>query len=535
MNSFILLNHKKGFAWESENDMSAKGYGYTQEGKFLKAGGLLQSLLPALQNEEIMIATLKALNGVFSWIYASGSDVYLYCDKSRFFPLFFRLSPELLISDDPETLIREGDSLDEFATEEFRCTGYTTGLDTLVSEIRQIPAGELLIISQGGNIKRHRIFSYQVRLAELRTYKDPLDTMHAAIEKAALKFVQSLGESTPIIPLSGGYDSRLIACILKNYGYSNSICFTYGRKTEEVEISRKVADLLGFKWYFIDYEIFENERLSIKNEVFNSYYRYTSKFTSMFYLQEYPAILYLLENNLIPNNSIFLPGHSGDLLGGSQFDKVFPVHLGIDKIAEQILATKYFNYPAGSHLLNFFRKRLELVLDKDNSYLGYSIFEDWDIREKIAKFIINSSQLFTFFGFQVRFFYWDNELVEFFRFLPPEYKSHKQMYDCCLKEKYFEKYDLNFDRELTLSRIQLIIQKLKNRLKPYLPRSVMYKYILKNDWACYEKLTRLMLNEIDPVYRKKLPYYGFNSVIINWYLAQVTVRLSKSSNSLVSG
>ena len=524
------LNHNSGFTWESENDLSVKGYAYTQDGKFLKTDSLLDYLSPLLNDEENLISVLKALNGVFSFIYSIDSEVYLYCDKSRFFPLFFRISRGVMVSDDPYSLIQDGDTVLKLAAEEFRYTGYTTGCNTLVTGIKQVPAGELIILKQGKNISRHRIFSYRVRLAGLKYDKDPIAVMHAAIEKAAERLIRSIGQSTPVLPLSGGFDSRLIACILKNHGYSNAICFTYGRKTIEVDLSQKVADMLGFKWYFVNYETLMDERLAIDNEVFTRYYHYASRLTSMFYLQEYPAVLYLMKHNLIPENSIFLPGHSGDLLGGSQFTKVFSIHLNNKHIIDRILQKKYINYPAGQRLLKSFHACLKAELDRNDAYLPYSVFEDWDIREKIAKFILNSSQVFTFFGYQVRFLFWDDELVEFFRCLPPERKNFRKLYNRCLQDTYFDQYRLNFDKELTPGPGTLFIQHLKDFLKPFLPGSIRHKYILRNDWACYEKFTRPMLAEITPSYRKGLPFNSFNSIIINWYLQKVKESLQNKSN-----
>jgi asparagine synthase (glutamine-hydrolysing) len=65
------------------------------------------------------------------------------------------------------------------------------------------------------------------------------------------------------------------------------------------------------------------------------------------------------------------------------------------------------------------------------------------------------------------------------------------------------------------------MQKLKEYLRPFLPNFIKQIFILKNDWSCYERLTRPMLDEIDASVRKKLPYSGFNSIIINWYLQKV--------------
>jgi asparagine synthase (glutamine-hydrolysing) len=125
-----------------------------------------------------------------------------------------------------------------------------------------------------------------------------------------------LAGRTAVIPLSGGFDSRLIAVLMKKLNYENVICFTYGRKTNEVEISQSVASKLGFKWYFVDYDAIDYIGFT-KDEQFLTYaFEYSGAY-SMVYLQEYFAVKYLKENNLIPEDSVFLPGHSGDYLGGS--------------------------------------------------------------------------------------------------------------------------------------------------------------------------------------------------------------------------
>ena len=52
-----------------------------------------------------------------------------------------------------------------------------------------------------------------------------------------------------IVPLSGGYDSRLVASLLKQANYQNILCFTYGKKSSpEVIISKKVANKIFFYW-----------------------------------------------------------------------------------------------------------------------------------------------------------------------------------------------------------------------------------------------------------------------------------------------
>jgi asparagine synthase (glutamine-hydrolysing) len=523
----LLLNHQNGFPWGISTNLWVKGYAFAAGGQYLHEEDLLHHIRDELYGGRDLPELLKSLNGIYSVICTQEGNTYLFSDKSRFFPVFFRLAPEFIVSDEPENLILPGDAVNETAFDEFRYTGYVTSSDTLVSGIKQVPAGELLTIREDLTVTRIRLFSYRVRQTELRYDRDPVGEMAAAIEKAAGRFILSIGDATPVLPLSGGFDSRLIACLLKARGYNNTICFTYGRETAEVEISGRVARHLGFTWHYVNYETLPGNWLAAHDEEFQAYYRYTSRLTSMFYLQEFPAVLHLVRNGLIPKNSVFLPGHSGDLLGGSQFAKVFPECLRYSHIVNLLLRSKYANFPPQRLQADAFRARLNASLELKEEFLATSIFEDWDIREKIAKFIFNSSQVFVFFGFQVRFLFWDDELVEFFRRLPPALKNHKRIYNQCLQEKFFAVYGVNFSKELMPGPFSIWLQHIKDFIKPILPFRLQYKYMLKNDWACYEKFIGLMLEGIDEDTKNKLPHGGFNSILINWYLQQVKKRLSK--------
>ena len=519
------LTHNRGFTWAVQNNLAVKGYAFSADGIFMQGDGLAQFLIKALHDEKNMPGILGKLNGIYSMVFTGESNTYLYCDKSRFFPLFYRLTPVEGVSDEPQNLMVADDILNETACDEFRHTGFVTGSDTLIRGVFQVPAGVLVAISHELQVSQRHVFSYCVRHEELMNFHDPVVKMAEIIQRAAERLILSIGPATPVLPLSGGYDSRLIACLLKMHGYHNTICFTYGRNTREVEISQQVATLLGFQWHYVNYEDLPESPVRSDDAVFNSYYRFASRFTSMFYLQEFPALIYLCRHSLVPENSVFLPGHSGDLLGGSQFNKVFPVHLPHKRIIRLLIRKKFLYHPLTRKSAVVFHSRIKDELKMDNTFLGYSIFEDWDIREKIAKFIINSSQVFIFFNFQVRFFFWDDELMDFFRRLPPAFKKNKNLYNRCLKEKFFSPFGLNFDRELAPSAFELRLQRFKEFIKPVLPHAIQLRYMHKNDWACYAKLSRFMAKEIVESTGMKLPFRDFNSVLINWYLERVKADL----------
>ena len=54
---------------------------------------------------------------------------------------------------------------------------------------------------------------------------------------------------------------------------------------------------------------------------FKEYYKFASNHISVFGTQDYFAVKYLHDNKIINDDAIFVPGHSGDFLGGSHLDK----------------------------------------------------------------------------------------------------------------------------------------------------------------------------------------------------------------------
>jgi len=125
-----------------------------------------------------------------------------------------------------------------------------------------------------------------------------------------------------VVPLSGGYDSRLIVLMLKRLGYENIITFTYGRPgNKESEVSRKVAELLGLQWEFVPYSNEDWYRWYNSSER-KDYSKLAGNSCSLPHIQDWPAVWQLKNKNLIPGDCIFVPGHSGDLPAGSRSTSV---------------------------------------------------------------------------------------------------------------------------------------------------------------------------------------------------------------------
>lgn len=516
----INLVYNFGYKWYKNENFYFKGFFFDSCNNLFENEKALNFLEKHTTFDELK-NKLETLNGMFSLIAEYDSKMYIAVDKTSTFSLFYSISNDCIsVSDNPQELKNNDTKISEIYETEFKATGYVCSKNTIFNNIFRLRPSELVFFE--GNVKKSDFFfRFSVHNSLNINSLDAFVAQISVFENAAERLMKFLNGKQALLPLSGGYDSRFIAVLLKNAGYSNVLCFTYGRENNfEIENSKKTAESLGFQWIFIKYDnsIIENY---LYHEKFFDYIHYAGAYSSMPFMQEYFAIKYLKDNNLIEENAVFLPGHSGDLIGGSQLIKVVDEKINKSKLAERIFEKKYFLETPQNK--NFYLKRINESLTQyeggDFNKLAYSIFENWDVHEKIPKLIFNSSKVFNIFGYRTYFLFWDNEILSFSSKLPFSEKKYKKLYDKVLTEHYFEPNKVNFRKEIQASAYELFLQKIKNKFKKYLPEKLKRKFLKKNDWINYDSITKIMLEDLKKRGKhipKKLRSY--NSIIINWYI-----------------
>src|SRR4029077_5484177 len=81
-----------------------------------------------------------------------------------------------------------------------------------------------------------------------------IEGLAARPPRVLCRLVGGVGDRTIVVPMSGGYDSRLIGVSLRDLGCRKVICYSYGVPGNwESRISRELADYLGFPWLFVPY------------------------------------------------------------------------------------------------------------------------------------------------------------------------------------------------------------------------------------------------------------------------------------------
>ncbi len=513
----IKLVNNKGFKWKHKSGIWLKGYLF--DGNKLKSDEHIFSELENIETQEDIKAWLSKTKGCFSVVIKKDNAVFLAVDNIRTFPIFYSTDKtEFIVTDEPVSLFKDKKAIDELSAFELESAAYVTGKRTLFKDVYQVQAGELIVYANN-ETNAEFYTDFWVKNIDNSHFETLQQKLCSKFDDAFERLINSLNGRQAVVPLSGGYDSRLIAVMLKKFGYHNVFTFTYGRAGNyELENSKKTAETLDFPWTFIEY----NKALIndfINDKVFKEYFHFAGKGCSMFYMQDYFAVKYLHDNNLIDKDAVFIPGHSGDSISGSHLMESLAKPMSENELAN-IMAKKTYNQ--NTHLRH---KKQLILLIKDfiekapENTPTYNILEAWVYYERQAKFVVNSANVFDFFGYEYRLPFWDVDMVEFFKTLPFEHRLFKTLYNETVKSFYFKPYSIAFEKEIQPSLFEIRKQKIKNKIKPYFPTKIKRLYLEKNDWMAYSDITEILLKDLK---NKGVPYHFqadiYNSIISKWYV-----------------
>jgi asparagine synthase (glutamine-hydrolysing) len=512
----IILSDNKAFNWYSQDGVTVKGYLFDHYGRYIQ-GQQLPAFFADIKSADVFRERLCKTNGLFSVVVQTGSDLYAAVDRSRTFPLFYKYSTgDLWLSDLPQEL--PATSLNEERFFEFLACGYVTGEQTLLKDIHQIQAGAFIGYQQGRLKEQKYYYRNSVKTTTNMAEAQYNEELIAILEKIGSNLVTSLQGRQAVIPLSGGYDSRLIAVLLKEQNYEPVLCFTFGSQVNnEMKTAKIIAGQFDYPWHFIlNDKTIINDFLSTQE--FKSYYRYASGFASMFFMEQYFALKYLTQSRLIDKDAVIIPGHSGDSIAGSHLRGYLTAYASKQKIVDEIFKRNFY-------LLKLPRAECLKIKNTISAFVGtnqnmaYSIYEDWILKERHAKFIVNSARVYPFFGYEFRMPLWDQQFVTFFKALPLAYKNYKYLYNHVLQDYFFKKYKLVFIDDVQKGRVGYKVQRFKTAIRTYLPRVLRQYYLDKNDTSGYKQITGVMSEEMDRAgYHYEPPDRNYNSVLTQWYL-----------------
>ena len=522
MISFKLYGNK-AYQWFRKDNHFFTGYLFNDNNDILTGENAIDFLLnyPKKRSKTVQF------HGIYTFIKNMENGIAIITDTINYFPLFyFKQNKNWILSDNWNYLtdIKGGIKPNLDAEIEFLSVGFVLGNETLDVDILKTRVGEKLLLNNDGTFERIPDYYYLPEFFIKDNFQKINDILIDKIDEAGHRLIKFLDSRTAVLPLSGGFDSRLIASVLKKLNYESVICFTYGRKTDEVDVSSSVAQILGYKWYFIDYSEIDLTTY-IQDSGFLEYINFIGNGYTMPYLQEYFAVKKLVENKLIPDNSVFLSGHVGDNIAGSYILKSIKTTQQNNRLFNNLIENYFFFKKITKNEKQQLKKRISITISdypKENNYSkNYNPYiEDWSLKEKFSKFLFHSSKVFDFWGYNTYFLLWDKEIVDFFRNLPYKHRENKLLYNYTLINEFFISLNIYFpNKETNTHPLQIKVQKVKNRIRNFFPWKYIYKIMEKHDWMYYSPLTSIMEKEMEVKgYKKLRKFSSFNAIICRWYL-----------------
>ena len=376
---------------------------------------------------------LFGFSGSFALVIETPDSLLCVVDRIRSIPLFYaKTDSQFIVSDDAYFIKnRIKPPFNKKNGAEFLVTAYVTGHETLFDGLYQIRGGEFLGYSK---IDCRVTTSFYHRFWHEGFFCDSEEELLKLLDKVFVQVFQKLIASTKgkglqiIVPLSGGLDSRIIVAMLKRLGVDDVICFSYGKKgNHEAEISKKVAEVLGYRWYFVEYT---NDKWyqCRHSEEMTAYERYAGNLASLPHIQDFLALQELQKEGKIPKKSVFIPGHCGNLIAGDCLPKkILEMPPNNDQFITFALHEHYLLWPwnerEGEELETHFRHKIQQSVGNIAIYDAESlanVIEYFNGSERQAKFIVNSVRAYEFFGYKWKIPLWDAE--DFFLRVPLKYR-----------------------------------------------------------------------------------------------------------------
>ncbi len=417
-------------------------------------------------------------NGFFLAIINNNDSIKIISDKSGSMILYYYLdSNYFIISDKIKNILNTIDNykLINNNLDEFKVAGFVSEQETLIEKIKSIQVGQVLTFNKNNNIlELDNYFEYIPNQFDKSSIDQLICNHKGIVDRVFYRLKKYCGNKQIVVPLSGGLDSRLIVHELKKNGFSNVVCFSYGKKNNnESLISKKIANKLGFKWVFIEYSN-KTWNKTFNSSNFKSYFFNEDNFHALPHIQDFPAVNYLMKNKIIDNDAIFIPGHTGDFIAGGHIPPIFAnkdikKEELVDLIIQKHFRVNHFkSIPIKSQ--KFIKSKIYSSIEKmyDRKINPAFIYEWYNWKERQQKHVLHSLRVYDYFDYDWYVPLWDNELINFWKEIPLDKKLNKKLYKLYLE--IIDNYDI-------FSNVNQFYK--KNKLRLYLEKFYIIKFLIK--------------------------------------------------------
>jgi len=398
-----------------------------------------------------------SLTGQFSAFIETSTHWILAVDPIRSYPLYYWLSGTTFTVTD--AVLPDDRTPEPAFSPEFLWFGFVSGADTLYKGVKQLLAGQCLLINRStGQIQSFFYAQHKAPQEWLTSAPEAFEALKHYDDALWARFIEDVGDRPIWIPLSAGYDGRYILAALLQRGLKSQLrCYTYGRPNSfEIAMAKRVCEQCDVPWTPV---FFDNTTWRCFPEADSQeFLMHAFSGSAVPQWMEWVAFRQLLATTTVELNAVIVPGHSGDFLGGSHLRS----ELGSVK-------TEYGSSDAISSLFRHHGRLISPVSDEKNaiqihllaqypqlafwdafSFTG--LVESWNVINRQAKFIGNACQAYSWFGYDWKLPLLDFEFCQFWYQLPRSLRWNSRLYHQFLFETYFFPMGIDFQPPVTFTK-----------------------------------------------------------------------------------
>ncbi|WP_117365792.1 asparagine synthase-related protein [Natrarchaeobaculum sulfurireducens] len=458
--------------WSRHEGVAVRGRAFATD-SLLEGAALAARFREAIDagGDSLEAATSVAatLEGFYAAVIDIDEETILVADGARSIPLYYASAG---VVSDRGRIVRDAIDTDRdpVAESEFLLTRYVAGPETIWRGVLAIQPGEVVRLADG-EIDRLTYRGYWPRGAAVDG-EPPRRRLESALETALDRLERVAGGRPIVLPLSGGYDSRLLASALVARG-RDVVAFTFGRSGHpDVEVSREVASRLGVRWEFLPYD--ESSWWEwYHGEVGRDYREQAFGGDALPFLAEVPALHRLLEAGRLPEDALYCPGHTvatpSERLprfaagageerletGCGRFDTDSEVvDPSLEGLLGYVLDYHYTLWDADPALKrDAFASRISRILlgDRDITEIdgpasAAAAYERWEWRGRMATFTNGDLRAYDHAGLEWWLPLWDPAYVRAWERVPLEYRREKRLHAELAVERYRQVADVSSER-----------------------------------------------------------------------------------------
>lgn len=235
--------------------------------------------------------------------------------------IFYRiLAKGIVFSSDSRLLMCDGDGLDPVGVSQLIIYGAASGTKSPMAGIRTVPFGFMAKFNLRNNEITENllpIVSYEWETLDIS--EDSIEASLDIIRDHLIGVLEQISQHKIALLLSGGVDSSLLACLLKDIGvkYLDMFTFEFGPNDPDVECSMRLARKIRYPHTVIKFT--DDDVLQVLNECTIAY---SCPFGDYSTIPSYLLVKHIA--TLVPKGTYLLDGTAGDCNFG--FEPLFTTY-----------------------------------------------------------------------------------------------------------------------------------------------------------------------------------------------------------------